>query len=217
VFFRVSNRQVTAAGANGSSAYDTVLGTYTQGSDLANYAGSWNWIARPNLINEFRVGYSKSDYNFGYPLAAKGDSIISQLGIKGLPGSPVNGLGGVPSLYFPSLFGGQTSPGHPRIQTNGVLELNDGLTWIHGRHTIKAGFEFRWLKYQDNITFLAGDEYGDYFFTGAFTGGSTDAHAFAGALLGIADATEFAQNGPDGKPFGYHYGGYVQDEFRFRP
>ena len=217
VFFRVSNRQVTGAGANNSSSYDTVLGTYTQGSDLANYAGSYSWIVRPNLINEFRAGYSQSNYTFSYPLASQGDSIISSLGIKGLPGPPVNGLGGVPALYFPSLFGGQTSPGHPRVQKNGILELNDLITWSHGRHTVKGGFEFRRLSYQDNITFLAGDEYGDYFFTGAFTGGSSDANAFAGALLGIADATEFAQNGPDGKPYGYHYGGYIQDEFRFRP
>ncbi len=217
VFFRISNRQVTAAGANGNSEYDTVLGTYTQASDLANYAGSYNWIVKPNLVNEFRAGYSKSDYTYTYPLAAQGDSIISSLGITGLPGSPVNKLGGVPVLYFPNLFGGATSPGHPRVQKNGVLDLNDGLTWIAGRHTVKAGFEFRRLNYQDNITFLAGDEYGDYFFTGAFTGGSSDAHAFAGALLGFADQTEFAQNGPDGKPFGYHYGGYISDEFRIRP
>jgi hypothetical protein len=26
-----------------------------------------------------------------------------------------------------------------------------------------------------------------------------------------------AQNGPDGKPYGYHYGGFAQDEFRVRP
>src|SRR5262249_21336749 len=104
VFFRVSNKQVTNAGANGSS-YDTILGTYTTAGDLANYVGSYNWIVRPNLVNEFRVGYTKSDYSFGYPFASQGDALVSSLGIKGLPGPPVNGLGGVPALYFPSLFG----------------------------------------------------------------------------------------------------------------
>src|SRR5258706_8656065 len=177
VFFRASNKQVISSGANGSSSYDSVLGTYTTASDLANYVGSYNWIVRPNLVNEFRIGYSKSDYTFGYPLASQGDSIVSGLGIKGLPGPPVNGLGGVPALYFPTLFGGATSPGHPRVQKNGVLELNDNITWIKGHHSIKGGFEFRRVNYQDNITFLSGDEYGDYAFFGAFTGGSSDANA----------------------------------------
>jgi hypothetical protein len=219
VFFRVSNKQVNNIGTGSNSEYDTMLGAYTQSADLANYVGSYNWIIKPTLVNEFRIGYSKSNYSTGYPLATQGDSIISSTGITGLPGSPKNGLGGVPALYFPSLFnssGNSTSPGHPRAQKNGVLDINDNITWIKGQHTIKAGFEFRRLNYQDNITFLTGDEYGDYFFTGAFTGGNSDAHAVAGMLLGFVDATEFAQNGPDGKPFGYHYGGFLQDEWRIR-
>jgi len=217
VFFRVTNKQITNAGAGGNSSYDPVLGTYTQPTNLENYTGSYNWIIGPNLINELRGGYTQADYSQIYPQAKQGDSILTALGITGLPGSPKNGLGGVPVFNFPTFFGGSSNPnGHPRVIKNGVLELNDNLTWIVGKHTIKAGGEFRKLNYQDNITFLNGDEYGDYYFTGAFTGGSSDANALGGMLLGIVDFANQAQNGPDGKPFGYHSGGFVQDEWRLR-
>ena len=207
------------AGGAGDTTYNPLMGPFSTNSDLWNIAGSYNWIIRPTLFNEFRMGYSKANFNFGYPQASQGDSIISNLGITGLPGSPKNGLGGVPVFYIGDFLGGQTNPyGHPRSQKNGVFQLGDSVSWIMGRHSLKFGFEFRRLNYTDNITFLIGDEYGDYIFTGDYTARpgaqKGDANGFADFLLGyVADAQQ-AQNGPDGKPFGYHYGGYVQDEWR---
>src|SRR5262249_20780892 len=40
---------------------------------------------------------------------------------------------------------------------------------------------------------------------------------FSDFMLGFVADAQQAQNGPDGKPYGYHYGGYVQDEWRLRP
>lgn len=86
------------------------------------------------------------------------------------------------------------------------------MAWVKGRHNWKFGFEFRRLNYEDNITFLLGDEYGDYFFNAP-----TDAQAFANFLLGFVSDAQQAQNGPNGKPYGYHYGGFAQDEWRITP
>jgi len=95
------------------------------------------------------------------------------------------------------------------------------MSWTKGRHALKFGFEFRRLNYQDNITFLYGDEYGDYFFFGDYTAvpgkKNTDVNSFADFLLGYVSDAQQAQNGPDGKPFGYHYGGFVQDQWRVLP
>ena len=33
-------------------------------------------------------------------------------------------------------------------------------------------------------------------------------------LLGLPVNVQVAQNGPDGKPFGHHYGGYIQDDWK---
>ena len=91
------------------------------------------------------------------------------------------------------------------------MQFGDNLSWVKGTHNLKVGFEFRRINFEDNITFLLGDEYGDYFFNG------DDVQSFANFLLGnIGDAKQ-AQNGPDGKPYGYHYGGFAQDEWRIRP
>ena len=218
---RVTQKTISSTGTDGAlgalgsgdSSYNPLMGTFSQPVDATNIAGSYNWIIRPNLVNELRAGYSRSNYSFTYPQAAQGDSIISSLGITGLPGSPKNGLGGVPVFYIGDLMGGATNPyGHPRVTKNGLLEIGDNLSWIKGKHSLKFGFEFWRMNYQDNITFLNGDEYGDYFFTGA-----NDAQAFANFLLGTVGAAYQAQNGPDGKPYGYHYGGFAQDEWRMLP
>ncbi len=200
------------AGGAGDTTYNPLMGPFSTDSDLTNIAASYSWIIRPNLINDLRFGYTRANYTFSYPQAKDGDSIVANAGIEGLPGPPKNGLGGVPVFYIGDILGGQTNPfGHPRVNKNTVTEIGDNLSWIKGQHSVKFGLEFRRFSYQDNITFNLGDEYGDYFFNG------NDATGFSHMLLGNIDDAEEAQNGPDGKPFGYHYGGFVQDEFRMRP
>ena len=225
VWGRITQKNINQIGTDsvsGDTSYNPLMGPFTIGQDLWNLATSWEWVIKPTVVNEFRVGFSKADFTFSYPQAKQGDSIIQSLGIGGLPGSPKNGLGGVPVFYIGDFMGGATNEyGHPRVQSNGVLEFNDNLSWVLGKHNVKFGGEFRRVNYGDNITFLNGDEYGDYDFTGAFTSvpGQTnaDANGFADFLLGFVSAAEQAQNGPDGKPFGYHYGGFFQDEWRLRP
>ncbi len=200
------------AGGAGDAAYNPLMGPFTTDSDLMNIAIAYNWIVNPSLVNELRFGYTRANFTFGYPEAAEGNSIVSNAGIQGLPGPPKNGLGGVPVFYLGDILGGQTNPyGHPRVNKNGTLEIGDNISWIHGRHSLKFGAEFRRLNYQDNITFNLGDEYGDYFY------GGSDAQAFTTFLLGRIDDAVQAQNGPDGKPFGYHFGGFAQDEWRLLP
>ncbi|HVP48172.1 MAG TPA: TonB-dependent receptor [Bryobacteraceae bacterium] len=230
VWFRVTQKNIPSigtdaalgAGGAGDTTYNPLMGSFTTSSDLWNFGGSYSWLIRPNLINEFRAGYSRANFNFSYPQAKQGDADITSLGITGLPGSPKNGLGGVPVFYIGDFLGGQTNPfGHPRVNKNGVLEFGDSLSWVMGSHNLKFGGEFRRLNYQDNITFLLGDEYGDYFFTGNYTlptgAKNSDVYGFADYLLGFVADAQQAQNGPDGKPFGYHYGGYAQDKWRLRP
>jgi hypothetical protein len=200
------------AGGAGDSAYNPLMGPFSTDSDLTNIAASYNWIIKPTLINELRFGFTRANFTFGYPEAAQGNSIVQDAGIEGLPGPPKNGLGGVPVFYIGDIMGGETNPyGHPRVNKNDTTEIGDNLSWIRGPHTFKVGVEGRRLSYQDNITFNLGDEYGDYFYNGS------DAQGFATFLLGRVDDAEQAQNGPDGKPYGYHFGGFAQDEWRLRP
>ncbi|HUI82176.1 MAG TPA: TonB-dependent receptor [Bryobacteraceae bacterium] len=231
VWGRVTQKTITnsgnsaalgALGLTGAASYNPLMGSFASTIDATNLAASYNWIIRPTLINEFRVGFSRYNPAETYPQAAQGDSIISSLGITGLPGSPKNGLGGVPVFYIGDFLGGATNQfGHPRIDTNFTFELGDNVSWVKGAHSLKFGFEFIRRSYEDQITFLSGDEYGDYFFTGAFTAAPRvtpgDVNGFSDFLLGITSDAYQAQNGPDGKPYAYHYGGYAQDEWRLNP
>jgi hypothetical protein len=206
----------------GDTTYNPLMGPFSLNSDLTNISGSYTWIIRPSLINELRAGYSRANFLSSYPQAAQGDAIVKDLSITGLPGSPKNGLGGVPVFYIGDFMGGQTNPfGHPRDLKTGTFELSDNVSWLKGKHNAKFGFEFLRKNYQDNITFLLGDEYGDYFYTGDFTSVGVakngDVHGFADFLLGLTADAYQAQNGPDGKPYGYHYGGFAQDEWKVRP
>jgi hypothetical protein len=211
-----------ALGLTGAGSYNPLMGVFTAAVDTTNLAASYNWIIRSNLINELRAGFSRVNPAQSFPQAAQGDQIVSDLGIPGLLGSPKNGLGGVPVFYIGDFLGGQTNQfGHPRLQKNFTWEIGDNISWLKGSHSLKFGFEFLRRSYQDQITFLAGDEYGDYYFTGDFSAvpgrKNGDVNGFADFLLGITADGYQAQNGPDGKPYGYHYGGYGQDEWRIRP
>jgi len=234
IFGRVTQKSITSSGTDGTAAtgalgstgdtsYNPLMGMFATTTDATNLAVSYNWVIRTNLMNELRGGWTRANFNYSYPQAKQGDSMISQLGISGLPGSPKNGLGGVPVFYVGNLLGGATNQyGHPRINGNGIFELGDNLTWIRSRFTSKFGFDFRRLNYRDNITFNLGDEYGDYFLSGVYTCSGAeipalpDACAVAQMLQGDVDYALQAQNGPDGKPYGYHYSGFAQTEWKIR-
>ena len=81
-----------------SGSYNSKAGTYSRPIEVYNLAGSYNWIVRPNLINELRSGFSYSKYNSTYPLALEGENIVSQLGLTNLPSSPPQG--GLPYFAF---------------------------------------------------------------------------------------------------------------------
>jgi hypothetical protein len=240
LFGRVTQHNITstgsdatsegALGAVGDTSYNPEMGTFSTVTDATNVAISYNMIIRSNMVNELRGGYTAYNLTYAYPQATQGNSIISALGIKGLPGSPVNGLGGVPVFYVGNLMGGATNQfGHPRDQKNAIWEIGDNFSWTHHKWNSKFGGDWRRLNYQDNITFEVGDEYGDYYITGQqvcptkLKVGSTvineqalypDACAAAQFAQGYLDEADQAQNGPDGKPFGYHYDFFAQTEYK---
>ena len=73
----------------------------------------------------------------------------------------------------------------------------------------KGGFAYTRLSYIDQITFTNGDEFGDYYYSGAFTG-----DPLGDFLTGIVSQADFAQNGPDGQPYASHYGFFAQDDWK---
>jgi hypothetical protein len=224
IFGRITDKQITSTGTDslGDSTYNPLMGTFSNISDLVNLAVSYNWIISPVLVNELRGGFTTANFISSYPQAGQGNADITNFGIAGTPGPPANGLNGVPVFYVGNLLGGVTdNDGHPSITKNNIIEVGDNLSWTHDKFNSKFGVDFRRLFYTANITFIDGDEYGDYhssgalgFCTSAEIAVYPDACGAAQFDAGYLDYATQAQNGPDGKPYDFHYDFFGQTEWK---
>jgi hypothetical protein len=152
------------------------------------YLGSNTRTITPTLVNEARYGYSRFYNSIGTLSAFNLDSVTG-LGIPGLsPGMPVTW--GVPSMTF-SGDGfsalGDSSDG-PYQNNNNTLQFVDNISWIHGKHSFRFGFEYNRQNY---------NQVGNQFSRGQFTfqpnatqsspnvaGAKTGGDAFSEFLLG---------------------------------
>jgi hypothetical protein len=216
VFARYSHKDITNTGDNGDGNYNPLMGAFSVGQKLRNLAGSYNWIIRPTIVNELRAGLSFVNTIEEYPLASQGAALYKQIGITGLP--PVPSSGGISNFQVGNYVdpngavagsAGTNSFGRPRHVQQHIYEVGDNLTWLKGTHSIKFGFAYTHLSYIDQITFTNGDEFGDYYYSGAFTG-----DPLGDFLTGIVSQADYAQNGPDGQPYTSHFGFFGQDDWK---
>ncbi len=215
-FVRYSHKDITNSGDNGDGSYNPLMGPFSVGQKLQNLAGSYNWVVRPTIVNELRAGISFVNTVEEYPQAAQGAAIDKDIGITGLP--PVPSSGGISNFQVGNYVdpngavagsAGTNSFGRPRHVQQRIYEVGDNVTWLKGAHSLKFGFDFIRTSYIDQITFTNGDEFGDYYYSGAFTG-----DPLGDFLAGIVSQADYAQNGPDGQPFAYHYGLFGQDDWK---
>ncbi len=209
VFVRYTHKDVTALGTGGDPNFNTQLGSLSNVSELRNLAASYNWVINSSMVNEVRGGFSFANFVNTYPLSAQGASLVQNFGLNGLPPSPKSG--GIPDISIAG-FIDTNGAGRPRTIQNHTYQVSDNFTWLWRSHTLKFGFDYTRLSFQDFLTFTSGDEFGDYFFGGSLTGNS-----FADFLVGLPSNTDFAQNGPDTKPFANQYAWFAQDEWKVNP
>ena len=97
-------------------------------------AGNWNRIIGANLVNDLLVGYNDNSFN-GTPLDVRGlGSLNNQLGIGGT--QPIPGLTEVRMGNNVANIGTIAVASNTN---NGVFQINERLTWLKGRHTLKFG------------------------------------------------------------------------------
>jgi hypothetical protein len=168
-----------------------------------------NYILRPNLINEFRTGYSNRDRSVDFGpngTSFDGPALVKELGIEGIRPDPPKGAS-TPDFGITGFAGTGKSRGF--TQNSKTLQFSDNITWIKGRHTFKFGADIRYLRTTDDVSFFSGDDLGEYRFQGAYTG-----NAFADFLLGIPQRTRLANTGPDIDAYTWHHGYFAQDDFK---
>jgi hypothetical protein len=172
-------------------------------NDVQQYDGSWTWTPNSTWVNDFRMGYVYM--NNASPVGDQG-TVASNPWPSGyaLNTGVTNPLyGGSPQIQISSFSGYLGTGNRSSIRgPEGDVDLVEGVSYLHGKHAFKFGFE-----YIDVI--LDGDTYsqaqGDVVFptlenylTGAPTSGTI--------LLG--DPTEQARS--------HWYGAYAQDDWRIK-
>jgi outer membrane receptor protein involved in Fe transport len=106
-----------------------------------SFATSWTHVFKPEVINEFRLGYNRINAQRLQLNANTNISADPSIDFPGVPFSP--GIGGLPQLTFNdvSTLGSPTFLPSRELQNSYILSEN--VTWVKGRSTWKFGTEIR--------------------------------------------------------------------------
>jgi hypothetical protein len=117
--------------------------------------------------------------------------------VRGVPNFTISGFGAITVTNFD----------RPQEMT---YDLIDNLTFIRGRHSLKAGFNLK--KNQTSREPVPISVFGRYDFTGTFAGFS-----YADFLLGLPQTTQ--RYSPRGRTYGRNtvLAGYIQDDYKVHP
>lgn len=121
-------------------------------------AAGYTRIFTPNIVNEFRFGYSRPYYAYINPF--QGVPISANLGIVNANRSPLLGGG--------ALIGGNnfeiayTGDGGPYAVPEKTYQYADAVTLVHGPHTFKFGANI----IRREVDFFQGNDAKGYFITG---------------------------------------------------
>jgi hypothetical protein len=167
-----------------------------------------------SLTNQITVGHTavklaqgEAESKFS-PL--QGDSVVNSLGligvnpnaysVMGFPTVAISGLTGLSMVYD----GGHTNntAGDDSINT-----IQDAVTWSVGRHSLKLGGQSQRYHWLEGI--VPQNVFGDFTFTGAFTG-----LGFADFLLGLPSLSTRQAGRVDRTLHQAQYGLFLNDSFR---
>ena len=99
----------------------------------------------PSKINEARIGVSRATFHFESPWTNNPDGKGILPSINGTP--YLLSLAGVSSPYSTS------TSADPQGRISPVYMFSDKFTWLHGRHSMKAGFEVDFGSTNDYVSF----------------------------------------------------------------
>ncbi len=159
----------------------------------------------PSLANTVRLGFNRIHLTFtpNAPLDPTSLNITMPAGAPAASGFPFINVGGALG------YGGPT--GEPQGRGDTTIVLNDGLSWLRGRHTFVFGGEIR-RAYNNNIAFNIGSL--TYNQTGS---GVTLKTAMQNFLNDSASAFTVQLGSGNDKILQPSYDAFAQDSFKWRP
>jgi hypothetical protein len=192
---------------------DSGLSTNSQMGDgenkttLRQVVFTQNSVFGTKLVNEARGGFSRQHVTSTYAFATEAEQFMHDIGFTGLPGFPETG--GSPSFEFTGQDFISTAGGKPTDTLSNVVQFNDSVTWVNGRHSFKGGLDLEYVEYKDIISFFDGDDFGGYIFNGDYTG-----DPFADFLTGVPNQTRYAYGPVPTNPYATWWAFYGQDTWR---
>ena len=93
-------------------------------------------VFNPKVVNEFRLSYGRIGFSFGLPASTTSNPLF------GTPGVSVTGLTG---------YGIPTNI--PQGRFHNTYQLQDSISWTHGKHFIKIGTDIEQVRVTDQIPF----------------------------------------------------------------
>jgi hypothetical protein len=194
-----------------------------------DYRGNYDWVISPNKLLHTTFGFSRSQQLWNNPL---------QNGYGSKIGLPLSGLANAfPTIGFETDFPSPGIPGAGPVPANNTIfgmsqgkvdnggqwnwttHINQQLSWIHGKHEFKMGWDLRWLRTIGND--WAGSN-GFYYFNRAQTADPTrltsTGNSFASFLLGAVDQASATATPVTALQIRYsYYGGFIRDSWRITP
>jgi len=164
-----------------------------------------NHIFNANTLNEFRLGYTRLNFNAVEP---QNPVLPSSLGFNITPQDPKGA--GAPRIGITGLFTLGFSNNGPQPRIDQTRQLTDNFSHIVGRHTLKFGAELRGFGVTNPFFF---NNNGNYGFGGS--GRFSTTNPGADFLLGFPDTYGQSSGGfIDARAREYYF--YAQDEFKLR-
>lgn len=169
-----------------------------------------NWVISDNLLHRVAIGYNRFGNNNRSVYFNQG--LPSQIGLSNVPDTtfPRFTMGGTPILGNMGNFG-SNSRGN---SDEGSWIVQDDVTYIRGRHNVKAGFEGRFYYVDNDLA----DATPNYNFLPAQTAqpgfDTATGHSYASFLLGAVATSDRAVQAVNTKLRERDYSFYVQDDFK---
>ena len=167
-------------------------------------------VFNSNLINEARAGFHR--YNLEVVQHAYGQNLAEKFGLKGVNTAPE--FSGLPIIYLNAYNSIGGDDWKPLYFKETFFQLNDNVTYMFGKHSMKAGVEYR-QRHENNYfaIFPAGAFY-FYLQNSSYQLSYAQGHELADVLLGLP------YEGYHGRRFGdpllrdNQYSFFVQDDWK---
>ena len=198
----------------------------TDNAPIRSLAITSSWVYTPssNVVNEARFGYDRISFQF------VNVDVNTPASTYGINTGVTNSLaGGLPSIVITGFGNGGTPVigtafNRPQYFTpNPYWDVQDSVSVLHGKHSIKIGGEFAHLE-ADAEVFNNGR--GRFNFFGGQTPGLTDCTLASGALgscpledffAGTLSGATLLSGQPLSQLTAYNYAAYIQDDWRISP